>query len=155
MLAQGDVFFMAHRALTSPKPHFCIVVGLDNGKRVVLSFATSQYKNRLDRARRMGYPKETIVQVAANKYEAFDRFTVIDCNSVYVQDAEDFDKMVSGRNVFRKPPMPREILNRIIRGILASPRSTTEIKRLVRNAPPLPEEKTSHAPRITVSPLPR
>ena len=155
MLAQGDVFFMAHRALTSPKPHFCIVVGLDNGKRVVLSFATSQYKNRLDRAKRMGYPKETIVQVAANKYEAFDRLTVIDCNSVYVQDAEDFDKMVSGRNVFRKPPMPREILNRIIHGIQASPRSTAEIKRLVGNASPLPKVQVPRSPYITVSPSPR
>lgn len=152
MATTGDVYFTAHRALSSAKPHFCIVVGCDGDKRVVVSFATSQYDKRLEYARRMGYPKETIVQVAASRYVAFDRLTVIDCNSVYIQDTTDFDAMVSARCTSKKPPLPLDILARIIKGIHASPRSTDEIKRIVGNPPTVP--KTS-APRIEVSKLPK
>ena len=151
MAAPGDVYFMAHRALDSAKPHFCIVVGCYGDRRVVVSFATSKYDKRIEYAKRMGYPKETIVQVAASRYTAFDRLTVIDCNSVHVQDAPDFDEMVSSRNAYRKPSLPSDILARIIRGIHASPRSTDEIKRIVGEPPPLPKTST---PRIVVSNLP-
>jgi len=152
MAAPGDVYFMAHRALHSAKPHFCIVVGCDGDKRVVVSFATSQYDKRLEYAKRMGYPKETIVQVAADRYTAFDRLTVIDCNSVYVQDAPDFDAMVSSRGTSKKPSLPSDILARIIKGIHASPRSTDEIRRIIGN--PTVVAKAS-MPRIEVSKLPK
>ena len=151
MAAPGDVYFMRHRALYSAKPHFCIVAGCDGDKRVVVSFATSQYDKRLKYAKRMGFSRETIVQVAANMYAAFDRLTVIDCNSVFVQDAADFDAMVSSRGTTKKPPLPSDILARIIKGIHASPRSTDEIRRIVGNPPT--GQKTS-TPRISVSALP-
>lgn len=136
---QGDVYFTVHRGPTSPKPHFCIVMngGADVTKRVVLSFASSQFETRLAIAKRNHYPKETLVQVAPSQYDAFDRFTVIDCNSVYVGDAEEFEAGLKASHARKKRKLPRAILERVIRGIHASPRATAEMKALI-GPPPTP-----------------
>ena len=135
---QGDVYFMVHRGPTSSKPHFCIVVngGVGATKRVVLSFASSQFETRLAIARRNHYPKETLVQVAPSQYDEFDRFTVIDCNSVYVGDADEFEGGLKASRARKKRKLPHAILERVIRGIHASPRATAEMKALIGPPPP-------------------
>ena len=138
-MKKGDVYFSVHRGLTSPKPHFCIIVNdaAGSGKRVVLTFATSQLETRLAIARRNHYPKETLVQIAPSQYEPFDRLTVIDCNSVQVDDASELEANLKAVHAKKKPKLPQSILDRIIRGIHASPRSTPEMLKLIGPPPPV------------------
>lgn len=96
----------------------------------------------------MKQPPETVVKVAPGQYSEFRLPTVIDCNFAQIDDTGDFMAATRERSVKKLTPIPKHILDRIIVGVLASDRTTAEMKRLVGPAPAKPPPGP---PKIKVS----
>lgn len=150
---RGDVFLMKHRGVTSAKPHFCLVMnsGDNPSKRVVLTFASSQVDTRLKIAAQHGNPPETVVHVTPEQYTPFTKLTVIDCNFARIVDSSTLESDILAQRAKRFQSFPVEILDRIVRGIHRSNRSTDEMRKLVGPPPALPAPTPGAKPRITVS----
>lgn len=82
--------------------------------------------------------------------DEFDRFTVIDCNSVYVGDADEFEAGLKSSRARKKRKLPRAILERVIRGIHASPRATAEMKTLIGPPPPVASVSTADLQKVKI-----
>lgn len=131
ILRQGSVFFLQHRDLTSPLPHFFIVLNacpLSN-TCLVLAVASSQIEKV--RTRRKGLPQETLVEVSPNEYDDFTVETIIDCNSYLQISLHEFQEKLKIKEVQSKKDIPDDILQKIIMGINNSPLVEENIKELL------------------------
>lgn len=130
-LRQGVVFYLQHRGLTSPLPHYCIVLNVDplSGEALLLAVATSQVD--AVHQRRAQLPPETIVEVAPAAYPVFTKPTAIDCNDVKTLPLADLRTAIDSRRAQEKDPLPAAILQAILAGVLASPMVDNATKRQV------------------------
>ena len=125
---------MRHSTLTSPLPHFHVMVNLNPLKDEVIALAvvTSNISGRRARAAAFGQPPETIVDFGPADYPVLDHPSCIDCNDVKRMRASDLDRAVNARPSISRPDLPASVLDRVVVGILASSRVAEDIKALVR-----------------------
>lgn len=133
-LRQGTVYFMQHRAATSPKPHFVILLNRDPlvDTLICVSLVTSKVEKRRAFIERAKYHPQTLVEFGPSDYPELSKPSAIDCNDVKTMSPEDFEKSVLNKN-FAKPcrDLPPIILKKVIAGIKLSTNVRQTIKDLL------------------------
>lgn len=127
---------MRDRNLSSGKEHYFIVLNANPcaDEIILLSVATSKIENQRRRIRIQGESPETLVIVSPQEYSVFSVPTAINCNAVFVSDADDFEKKVlSKRDASPHKDIPADILEKIICGVLLSNSVSDDQKELVRS----------------------
>lgn len=121
---------MRHRNLSSPLPHYLIVlnVNADADEVVVLSVITSQIEKCRKRAALRGYVAGTLVECSPNDYFPLGKPSMIDCNSCLTAPARLFRQDVS--SVTRCASISPSLLARILEGVRLS-KTGAEIKKLL------------------------
>lgn len=133
-LRQGTVYFMPHRGLTSPLPHYLAVVNRDplSDELLVLSVVTSSVALRRKIAAQRNQPAETIVEFGPSDYAPLSHPSCIDCNTLQTMTAAEFEREVLSGEARAEPDLPPPVLARVLAGILASSRVRPELKALIR-----------------------
>lgn len=132
-IKQGDVFYGPNRQLTSPLPHYLIVLNRspNDDECVVLEVITSQVEKVRKRVRLQGHPASTIVYIQPSEYPPLTKPSVVNCNDVlHKVSLELFLEDIKGCS--RKPGLPQELFDRIIAGILESPAVSDEVKSMLK-----------------------
>lgn len=80
-LREGSIYYFAERSLTSPEPHYFIVVNSDplSQKVLLLTVLTSQVDSA--KARRKDCP-ETLVELSPAECGVFKKLSIVDCNDL-------------------------------------------------------------------------
>ena len=89
-LREGTVYYFAHHTLTSPEPHYFIVVNSDPLKQKVLllSVVTSQVeKVKLRRKACL----ETVVELTPADFDVLTKPSIVDCNDLKEIPLADFN----------------------------------------------------------------
>ena len=129
-LPQGAVFYMAHRNLRSPMPHYLIVLNADAGSDtvIVLSVISSQIEKSRMRAALRRYAPGTLVECSPTDYWPLRKNSIIDCNTCMPVPAHLFRQdVVSGTRCANIPP---DLLRRILEGVRLSNLSD-ELKKML------------------------
>ncbi len=130
-LRGGSVYYLQHRALTSPEPHFFVVLNADPHHDAFLVLTVASSKLDRVRARSANLPSETLVQVSPAEYADFQVDSIVDCNHYFrVTKAELLQKLQAGL-AGEMAPVPDSILDRLRRAMLASPLVEAEVKALL------------------------
>lgn len=139
-LRQGSVYFMRHRALTSPLRHFCVVMNAAplSDEVIVLGVVTSSVDLRRERIRLTGEAPETLVEIGPADYTELDHASAIDCNDAKRMSASDFEAEFRARSMSGMADLPAPVVERVVAGILASRAVPAAVKALVKPLPSQP-----------------
>ncbi|HEV2046071.1 MAG TPA: hypothetical protein VGQ95_05685 [Chthoniobacterales bacterium] len=129
-LRAGSVYYFQSRELTSPEPHFFVVVNRDpiGTKRVFLTIVTS--KVEAVRRRNRDRP-ETFIEISPTDYDELTVHSAIDCNVVVEKPLSELAGMVQRKEVRYHRHLPPEIFTKLKAGIDASPVVEDEIRELL------------------------
>ena len=119
-LRSGTVYYFQHRALSSPEPHFFVVVNADPINDSILLLAVGSSKINKVRERRKNLPSECLVFVDPTDYPEFSRTTVFDCNHVIEIAIADLIQKIQGREIRHHSDLPSQILEKIWTGVQLS-----------------------------------
>lgn len=130
-LRRGAVLYAVARHVASPKPHYLIVLNNRPYERagIVVSIVTSKIENRIKRAARLGSPETTIVMLPSGCHPCLSKNSAVDCNEVAAIPFSDLRSFTSGN--FKSPDLSEEFLQRIIQGVLDSPKVQPHIKKIL------------------------
>jgi hypothetical protein len=131
-LRGGSVYYLQHRSLSSPEPHYFIVLNAapHRDEFLVLAVATSNVDGVHRRCKTL--PPETVVLIAPSDYFEFAVPSAVDCNHWFrITKAELLQKLQAGLAAERAS-LPSDLLARLRRGVLASPLVEAETKDLLR-----------------------
>lgn len=130
-LREGSVYYFVERRLTSPEPHYFIVVNGDPIAQRVLILAVLTTNIR-DAKRRRANCLETLVEFSPDEANVFTRHCVADCNDLFDMTLQEFSERFTGGEIkyFDKDlslPCRRALRKAIHASDLVAP----ELKRLV------------------------
>ena len=133
IVLRGSVFFIRHRELYSPKPHFLVVLNpdIESSPYIVFGVITSGIENAKKRIACNGQPENTLVILTPKDYPELDHDSVIDCNTPVKLSDWEFKKSYSEFESSQKMDMPEEICDAIAQGVLASSMVSEKIKKLL------------------------
>jgi len=89
-LREGSVYYFPHHSLTSPEPHYFIVVNSDplTQKVLLLAVVTSQIDNvKLRRKACL----ETLVELTPKEFDVLTKPSIVDCNDLKEVPLADFN----------------------------------------------------------------
>jgi hypothetical protein len=78
-LREGSVYYFAERHLTSPEPHYFVVVNSDPLAQQVLLLSIITSKVEDVKLRRKACP-ETLVEIAPDTFDVLKKPSIVDCN---------------------------------------------------------------------------
>ncbi|HSH39895.1 MAG TPA: hypothetical protein VK993_14060 [Chthoniobacterales bacterium] len=133
-LREGSVYYFTERSLTSPEPHYFIVVNSDPLTQQVLLLAVCSSKVPEVKQRRREWP-DTVVQISPQQFDVLKRESIVDCNDLKQVSLRDFNARFIRKQIkhFGKD-LPPDLRRRVRTAIHASQILPAEIKSLV--APP-------------------
>lgn len=130
-LREGSIYYFAHRSLTSPEPHYFIVVNADPlGQHVlVLGVVTSQVANV--KLRRKACP-ETLVEISPQAFNVLWKHSIVDCNDLKQVPLAEFNARFVAKEIasFGKD-LPAPLRRALRKAIHASTIVPDEVKALV------------------------
>jgi hypothetical protein len=130
-LREGSVYYFADRSLTSPEPHYFIVVNSDPLRQELLLLGVCTSKVAEVKARRKDFP-ETLVEISPRSFDVLKKISVVDCNDLkQVQLAEFNARFVRKEIDYFDRDLPASLRNALRKAIHASRIVPDEIKALV------------------------
>lgn len=126
-LRGGSVFYLQERSLTSPLPHFFVVLNHDPRSDACLLLVVSSSQIESVKRRRSSLPAETLVEIGADEYRDFTKDSIIDCNNVFHRTKAELQELMNSGGT-HKADIPRELLEKMRAGVLASPVIENETK---------------------------
>ena len=131
-LRGGSVYYLQDRSLTSPEPHYFVVLNLDpNGDEFLVMVVVSSNISGVH-ARFRNLPASTLVEISPVDYSPFTKQSIVDCNHFFrVTRLELLQKLQTGI-ASECSQLRADILAKLRAGILASPLIEDEIKQMVR-----------------------
>ena len=127
-LPEGAVFYVQDRGLTSPEPHYFVVLNLSPAKEDLLLLVVSTSQVEGARRRYAQMPAETLVEIAPREYTGFTKPSIISCNQVFTKTKRQLLKQINHGGE-QKQRMPKAILEKLRLGVLASPTVERHIKK--------------------------
>jgi len=130
-LREGTVYYFAHHTLTSPDPHYFIVVNSDPLKQKVLllSVVTSQVEKVKLRRRAC---LETLVEMTAIDFDVLTKSSIVDCNDLKEISLEVFNGNFAAKKIkYFAKDLPAPLRKALRKAIHASTILTDEQKALV------------------------
>jgi len=132
-LRQGTVYYMAERGLSSVEPHYFVVLNHDplGSKILLLLVESSQVEKARKRIFRKSLPPESFVVVDEARYDDFSKESCIDCNKLFNKSLEELCEQWRKKEVLPHKDLPRELVEMLIKGVMASPLISGEDKALI------------------------
>lgn len=132
-LRQGTVYYMAERGLSSIEPHYFVVLNQNplESKLLLLLVATSQVEKAKGRILRKNLPSESLVVIDDAEYDDFSKESCIDCNKLFNKSLEELCEQWREKEVRAHKDLPRELVEKLIEGVKASPLIVEEDKALI------------------------
>lgn len=130
-LREGTVYYFAHHTLSSPEPHYFIVVNSDPlGQRVLLlSVVTS--KVEAVKLRRKSC-LETVVEVTPADFDVLTKPSIVDCNDLKEIPLAVFNQHFCARKIkYFDKDLPVPLRKALRKAIRASVVVSEEVKALV------------------------
>lgn len=130
-LREGSVYYFTERRLTSPEPHYFVVVNSDalSQKLLLLAIMTT---NIAEARRRRAACLETLVEFRPDPSNVFTKRCVTDCNDLFDLPLREFNqRFVAGEIRYFEKDLPLRDRVALRRAIHASDILTDEIKALV------------------------
>lgn len=90
-LREGAVYYFPNRSLTSPEPHYFIVVNSDPLSQTVLLLAVVTSQVEAVKLRRADC-RETLVEISPDEFKVFTKNSIIDCNDLKVVGLAEFNE---------------------------------------------------------------
>jgi hypothetical protein len=97
-LREGTVYYFAHHTLTSPEPHYFIVVNSDplTQKVLLLAVVTSQ----IDKVKLLRKAcVETLVEMSPDTFDVLTKPSIVDCNDLKEISLMDFNAQFVAKKI--------------------------------------------------------
>jgi hypothetical protein len=130
-LREGSIYYFEERHLTSPEPHYFIVVNADplNQQVLVLSVVTSKVAEV--KLRRKACP-DTLVELTPDIFDVLKKPSIVDCNDLkQIQLAEFNARFVRKEIHYFDKDLPSALRKALRKAIHASAIVPAEVKALV------------------------
>lgn len=136
-LFQGAIVLCQHRDLSSPKPHFFIVLNKNpnDDNLVLLTVATSTDKTIQKDILTLGYRPESCVELDENDSLPLTHKCYVDCNSIFTKQKLDLlnDRLKMKRaNKKKIAVLNKDKMEMIISEVLKSPAIEEKYKKIIR-----------------------
>ena len=121
-LRQGSVYYRQDRGLSSPEPHYFIVLSRDSKRHadIVLTVVTSQVDKCKRRAETMGLATESLVEIAVGEHPSLTKPSIVDCNVIFVRSADHIHATLDPTKGAAIAPLEDALLARILDGVRAA-----------------------------------
>jgi len=132
-LREGSIYYFEERHLSSPDPHYFIVVNSDplTQQVLVLSVVTSQVENV--KLRRKACP-ETLVELAPDIFDVLKKPSIVDCNDLKQIPLAEFNVRFVRKEIhYFDKDLPAALRRALRKAIHASIIVPAEVKALVAN----------------------
>ena len=130
-LREGSVYYFPDRSLTSPEPHYFIVVNSDPLTQQFLLLAVTTTKVGEVKHRRTSCP-ETLVEFAPASSNVFTKHCIADCNDLKQIALGDFNERFVRKAIkYFDKDLPIALRRALRRAIHASKILSDELKALV------------------------
>ena len=130
-LRQGTVYKAQHRNLSSPLPHYLVVLNPSPTSSKILILSVFSSKVNQTKLRRKNEPKQTIVELEPDEYSELSVSSVIDCNSLKELSTSELVVKYQSKQIIHCADLPNEIIKKIIEGVKASRLVSPKQKRLL------------------------
>ena len=129
-LRPGSVYYFLTRELSSPEPHFFVVVNREpvTTKVLLLTIVTS----KLDKVRFRNRERlHTVVEISPKEYNEFKVLSAVDCNVLLEKPLSELAGLVKRKEVRYHKDLPPKVFAKIKTAILASQLVADELKLLL------------------------
>lgn len=130
-LRPGSVFYFPDQELTSPEPHYFIVLNINPFTDDILLLVCSSSQCDAVKWRRREFP-ETVVDISPADYTRFTKDSVVDCNHPFPRTIAELVKKYDDKLLKPMPPMPMNIVEKLRTAMVKSDLVTEELKDLIR-----------------------
>ena len=135
-------YFVDNRLKDTKKPHYFVVVGIDDGSVVLFMVGTSQFAKASKRIELRKQDFATLVKLKpVNGINELKTETYIDCNSVFKYSIEDFHSKFLNKDIKAKGKISNAELSQIHIGVSKSKQLTGQEKEVINNS--IPEDLKS------------
>ncbi len=127
----GSVFYFEEDTISSSEPHYFVVLNRNpqTEEILILAIASSQVEKRKNIVGKLGFPLETLVEIAPEEYPLFTKSTVIDCNRAFEKSIQSLtEKLENGKLKVCDEIMSAEIVKKIVEGMLISTQISKNIQ---------------------------
>ena len=97
-LREGTVYYFTHRSLTSPEPHYFIVVNADPLAQRVLLLAVVTSQVATVKLRRKSCP-ETLVELTPAAFDVLTKPSIVDCNDLKEVPLAEFNERFERKTI--------------------------------------------------------
>lgn len=115
----GSVYYFHDSNLTSPDPHYFIVINKNPQTDRVLLLVCSSSQLQTVRRRRALRP-ETIVEISPREYPDFTRDSIVDCNTVFERSIQELQLKYDSGQLRVKTVMSPDTLEKLRDAVLES-----------------------------------
>lgn len=132
-LEQGYIYHYPDGSFTDNTPHFFIVLNKSpqDDSFIILTNATSRVEKVKQRILARKLPDSTFVQVKLGECRIFSKETAFDCNEVHKRTKGDLIALAQKGKLILKGKIPNPILQKILTGVVKSPRVEEKIKKRI------------------------
>lgn len=130
-LREGTVYYFTHHSLTSPEPHYFIVVNSDplTQKVLLLAVVTSQIKTVKLRRKACS---ETLMELAPKEFDVLTKPSIVDCNDLKEVPLAEFNARFMAKEIqYFAKDLPAPLRRALRKAIHASIVVSDEQKALV------------------------
>lgn len=133
VLRAGTIFYVQDRRLTSPEPHYFIVLNVTplTDRHLILCVTSSQVEKVL---RRCSSQPETAVLIHPADCPELARESIVNCNDVFTKSRPELADQVGRKEAVILGQLSAPLVEALRTGILASPTVVDEIKAMLRDA---------------------
>lgn len=112
IIRPGSVYYFHDDELSSPEPHYFVVLNKnpDTDSVLVLVCSSSQVRATLLTC---GMMPETLVQISPAEYRDFSRDSIVNCNSVFERNIAKLQQKNNNGALWVKSIMPPAILQKL------------------------------------------
>jgi len=132
-LRGGSVYYLQHHSLTSPEPHYFVILNLDpQGDKFLVVLVASSKVEKVKRINK-NLPATTLVEIEPSEYNEFNKPSIINCNHYFRFSRQELLQKLQQNIAHEKSPVPTDLLKKLRAGIVASPLVEAEIKDMVQS----------------------
>jgi hypothetical protein len=130
-LKPGAVYYFHDKELTSPEPHYFIILNHDPIKDEYLILVCSS--SRVDKVKKkLKNCPDTFVEIFTDEYSGFTKDSIIDCNKIFKRTKEQLIEKCSLGELKLKTQIGMSLLEKIRKSVLSSKVVEEEYKKLIR-----------------------
>lgn len=133
-LRPGSVFYFTDEALSSPEPHYFIVLNINPLRDHTLLLVCSQSSQCATVNRRKRDFPGTVVDISPIEYVSFTRNSLVDCNNIFDRTIAQLVKKRDDGVLELKPEMHIDIVQKLRIAMITSDLVAEELKDMIRQA---------------------